>query len=153
MSVTVAAYVATALQRPWAVFNVIEAGQVTTGFCRSVIVIVNWQVVVFPAASVARNTFVVTPTGKVDPLGRPEIMATVVPGQLSVAAGVAKVTTRPHKPVFALTVMLAGQFITGACRSRTVTVKVQVAIRPEGSVAVAVTVVVPMAKVEPDAGE
>ena len=48
--------------------------------------------------------------------------------------------------------MFAGQLIAGAWRSCTVTVKLLVATRPEGSVAVAVTVVEPTAKVLPEAG-
>jgi hypothetical protein len=93
------------------------AGQVTTGLIRSLMVTVNWHVVVFPAASVARNTFVVVPTGKVEPLARPEIWAVVVPAQLSVATGVAKVTTRPQMPVVEPRLIFAGQLIVGACLS------------------------------------
>jgi hypothetical protein len=48
--------------------------------------------------------------------------------------------------------MLAGQVITGFSVSLTVTVKVQVAVLPELSVAVQVTVVVPLGKVEPEGG-
>ncbi len=132
--------------------TVIAAGQAMTGDCRSLMVTVNWQVVVLPAASVARKTFVVVPTGKVEPLDRPDIWTEVAPGQLSVAAGVAKVTTRPHTPVVLARVMFAGQFSVGAWLSSTVTEKILVAIRPEGSVAVIVTNVVPTGKDEPEAG-
>lgn len=48
--------------------------------------------------------------------------------------------------------MLAGQVIAGGMLSLTVTVKVQVAVLLEASVAVQVTVVTPFWKVEPDAG-
>ena len=48
--------------------------------------------------------------------------------------------------------MLAGQVITGAVLSLTVTVNEQAAVLPEASVAVAVTVEVPNAKVLPLAG-
>src|SRR5437763_704266 len=48
--------------------------------------------------------------------------------------------------------ILAGQTITGACVSFTLTVNVQVAVLPAASVAVAVTVVVPTGKKDPDAG-
>jgi hypothetical protein len=53
--------------------------------------------------------------------------------------------------VFTLTV--GGQVIVGSCVSTTVTVKVQLASLPAASVAVAVTVVVPTGKVEPEGGE
>lgn len=48
---------------------------------------------------------------------------------------------------------LAGQVIVGAWVSLTVTVKVQLPVRLAASVAVQVTVVTPLAKVEPEAGE
>jgi hypothetical protein len=51
-----------------------------------------------------------------------------------------------------LTTILAGQLITGACASTTVTVKVQLEVLFAASVAVAVTVVVPAGKKLPDAG-
>lgn len=47
---------------------------------------------------------------------------------------------------------LEGQVIVGACWSTTVTVKVQLFVLPEVSVAVQVTVVVPFGNVEPDGG-
>ena len=48
--------------------------------------------------------------------------------------------------------IFAGQLIVGNCVSLTVTVKVQLAVWPLASVAVLVTVVVPVANVEPLAG-
>lgn len=48
--------------------------------------------------------------------------------------------------------MLAGQVIEGSCVSFTFTVKLQVAVLPDVSVAVTVTVVVPFGNVEPDGG-
>ena len=48
--------------------------------------------------------------------------------------------------------MLAGQVITGFSVSLTVTVNVQLAVLPDASVAVLVTVVVPFGKVEPEGG-
>jgi hypothetical protein len=47
---------------------------------------------------------------------------------------------------------LDGQVIIGGCVSTIVTVKLHVAVLPDASVAVAVTVVVPFGKVEPDGG-
>jgi hypothetical protein len=49
--------------------------------------------------------------------------------------------------------MFSGQVTTGAWLSTTVTVKEQVAVLPEGSVAVAVTAVVPTPKKLPEARE
>ena len=49
-------------------------------------------------------------------------------------------------------VMLAGQLAVGASLSTTVTVKLHEEVLPLASVAVQVTVVVPSAKVEPEAG-
>ena len=51
-----------------------------------------------------------------------------------------------------MVVMFAGQVRVGFCVSTTVTVNVQDAVRFDASVAVQVTVVVPTAKVEPEAG-
>ena len=49
--------------------------------------------------------------------------------------------------------MLGGQVIVGGCVSLTVTVKVQLAVLPDESATVQVTVVVPTGKNEPEAGE
>jgi hypothetical protein len=49
--------------------------------------------------------------------------------------------------------MLAGQVMEGGWLSTTVTLKLQVPVLPEESVAVQVTVLVPLANVEPLAGE
>ena len=49
-------------------------------------------------------------------------------------------------------VTFAGHVIEGGCVSLTVTVNEQVAVLPAPSVAVAVTVVVPFGKLEPEAG-
>ena len=48
--------------------------------------------------------------------------------------------------------MFAGQVMTGASVSLIVMVKEQLALLPDGSLAVQVTVLVPFAKVEPEAG-
>jgi hypothetical protein len=50
-------------------------------------------------------------------------------------------------------VILAGQVIVGGCVSFTVTVNVQAETLPAASVAVEVTVVVPIGKKLPEAGE
>ena len=48
--------------------------------------------------------------------------------------------------------MSAGQVITGASVSLTVTINVQVSALPTGSIAIHVTVVVPTENAEPEAG-
>ena len=55
-------------------------------------------------------------------------------------------------PTAAFTEMSAGQVMAGAWLSETDTLKVHVAVLPDASVAVAVTVVAPSAKVLPEAG-
>ena len=69
--------------------TVVEAGQVTTGASLSTTVTCIEQVLVVPAASVARKTTAAVPAGKDDPLGRP-LVRTAVPevgAQLSVKDG------------------------------------------------------------------
>src|SRR5438128_8901162 len=48
-------------------------GQLMTGFSASFTVTVNEQEVLLPLESVTSNVFVVVPTGKVEPLGRPAV--------------------------------------------------------------------------------
>ena len=108
---------------------------------------VNEQVAVLPAASVAVEVTVVVPTGK--RLPDAGTLATVTPGQLSLADGAAKFTNAPQTPGEVLAVIFAGQVIVGGCTSFTVMVKVQ--YPPPGS-EVTVTVVVPTGKNDPEAG-
>jgi hypothetical protein len=115
------------------------------GACVSFTVTVKVQVAVLPEASVAVEVTVVVPVG--NRLPEAGTLVTTTPGQLSVAVAL-KFTIAPHMPVVLLTVIFAGQVITGGCASITVTVNEQ--IPPPGSVAV--TVVVPRGKNEPDAG-
>ena len=62
-------------------------------------------------------------------------------------------TTAEHWPGSVDLVMFAGHAMVGFSASVTVTVKLHVALFPDVSVAVQLTVVVPTGKVEPDAGE
>ena len=128
-------------------------GQVTVGACVSWIVTVKVHPPWFPAASMARQVTVVTPTGKVDPEAGRQATATG-PGQLSTPTGVVKLTTLEHWPAVFGRVMFAGHATVGACASLIVTVNVQVpsGLLGDPSAAVHVTVVVPTGKVEPDAG-
>ena len=98
-----------------------------------------------PAASVAVEVTVVVPIGNKLPDAGTDV--TVTPGQLSVAVGV-KLTVAPHWPGLLPTDILAGQVIVGGCTSFTRTVNVH---RPPPE-AVAVTVVSPTGKNDPEAG-
>ena len=73
-------------------------------------VTVKAHVEVLPCASVAVLVTVVVPTAKVLPLAG--LLATVTPGQLSVALTL-NVTLLLHPPGAALTVIFAGQVICG----------------------------------------
>ncbi len=53
--------------------TVCVGGQTTSGVSASTTVIVNVQVLELPAASVAVNSIVVTPTGNSEPLARPAV--------------------------------------------------------------------------------
>jgi hypothetical protein len=114
------------------------------------------HVAVLLDASVAVQVTVVVPTGNCTPDGG--LQLTVVPGQLSVATGVVKLAAalvaKGHEAC-AVTVTAAGQPFgnTGACASIILTMKLQVPVLLEASLAVQLTVVVPTGKNEPVAGE
>ena len=82
LSVADATYETTALHRPASFPWVMFAGQLAAGFSVSNMVTVNEQVFVLPAASVAVQVTVETPTGNVSVAGK---QAMLTPGQLSVA--------------------------------------------------------------------
>jgi hypothetical protein len=128
------------------------AGQLIVGFSSSLTVTVNEQVVaeVLPLVSVAEQVTVVVPLGNVEPDAG--LQLAVASGQLSLAVA-EKLTTAEHWPGSFALVMLAGQLIVGFSLSLTVTVNEQLPVLFEASVAEHVTVVVPLANVEPDAGE
>ena len=85
----------------------------------SVTVTVKLQVELLPQASVAVAVTRVVPTAKNDPDSGLKVM--VAEPQLSVAVAVNE-TFAPHIPAALLTVILAGQVITGAVLSFTVIV-------------------------------
>ena len=115
-------------------------------------VTVKLQVAVLPDISVAVQFTVVVPSGKHVPDAGVHATVTVV--QLSVAPGSGKVTTAHELLIVGVTaVLLSGQVIAGGWVSFTLTVKEQVAVLPEESATVQLTVVVPLAKNEPEAGE
>ena len=110
---------------------------------------VNEHVAVFPDASVAVTVTVVTPNGNVDPDGG--TATTVTPGQLSLAFNL-KFTTAEHWFGSFGVVIFAGHLITGGCESFTVTVKLQFDEFFDASLTLHETVVVPIGKVDPEAG-
>src|SRR5439155_772398 len=115
----------------------------------SVTVTVKVQLELLPLASVAVQVTVLVPLAKLEPdAGTHRIEP---PGQLSVNEK-AKLTLLAHCPGAVLTVRLPGQLGTGRSVSVTVTVKVQFELLPLASVAVQVTVLVPLAKLVPEAG-
>src|SRR5437899_45524 len=125
---------------PWTMF----AGQaVRLGAWLSLTVTAKVQALVRALVSVAVQVTVVTPLIKSVPLAG--LHTKVTPGQLSLAVG-AKVTLAVHLPSSVLTATLAGQVICGSSVSLTVTVKVQLAVLLAASVALQVTVVVPLSK-------
>ena len=115
-------------------------------------VIVNEQLLVLPAASLTPHVTVDVPFGNVEPDGGAQVGA-ATPGQLSDTVGAGYVTTAEHFPESVPVTTLAGQVIKGGCVSLIVTVNEQLAVLPEASLTVQVTVVVPFGNVEPDGGE
>ena len=61
--------------------------QMAVGGVTSLTVTLKLHVAVLPLASVLRKAMVVVPTGKVAPLGRPEVITLPTPEQLSVPTG------------------------------------------------------------------
>src|SRR6266511_3141488 len=120
-----------------------------TGLSVSRTVTVNEHVAWLPDASVAVQFTVVVPGGKVEPDGG--LHTTFTPGQLSVEPG-ANATAADTFPGSLPTTMLVGQVIFGGSESLTVTVNEQLELLPAPSLAVQVTVVVPVGKNEPEAG-
>jgi len=77
------------------------------------------------------------PLANVEPLAG--LHTLVTPGQLSVALTNQVTLEASQTPAVVFVTMLAGQVITGFSVSLTVTVKLQLAVLPEASVAVQVT--------------
>ena len=74
------------------------------------------------------------------------------PPQLSAVVGLTKTFVALHEFASEATTTSLAQVMVGFWVSLTVTVKLQVLVRPTASVAVEVTVVVPFGKVDPEAG-
>src|SRR5438067_7220508 len=105
-----------------------SAGQTITGAWLSRTVTVKLQAAVLPAASLTTNVLVVTPSGNNEPLARPAVCAVLEPGQLSVPNGAGALAFTPLALRSRLRVTSGEQTITGAWLSRTVTVKLHVAV-------------------------
>src|SRR5947207_5163547 len=118
----------TAAWHPASALALVGAGQLTLGGSLSVTVTVKLHVAVLPAASVTRNTLVVTPTGKADPLANPPVCVVTAPAHVSAACGAFRGTTARHRLASTLATMFEGQLITGGSLSLTVTVKLHVAV-------------------------
>jgi hypothetical protein len=124
-------------------------GSVKTGPVESCTVTMKLPPAVLPAASAAEQATVVAPIGKSVP--DPGVQKTdTLPSTASVADA-AKLTTEPAVDV-ASTVWLDGSVSVGAVVSCTEVVKLPAALLPAASVAEHETVVVPRAKVLPEAG-
>jgi hypothetical protein len=141
-----------ALHDPMVLLTVMFAGQeMNNGASASFTVIVNEQIAIFPAASVAVYVIFVTPIGKTDPFAGPAVCITVTPAQLSLAVGVIQLTTALHDPGLFEVIIFNGQVTNvGFWLSVTVTVNEQVAVLPPASVAVKLTGVVPTGNNEPE---
>jgi hypothetical protein len=124
-------------------------GTVTTGGVVSFTVTVKEAEPVLLCVSVAVQVTVVAPIGNVEPLAGVQLTGRA-PSTLSVAEA-EYVKTAPVSPV-ASTVALAGMVMTGGVLSVTVTVNEAEPVLPWVSVAVHVTVVVPIGNVEPLGG-
>jgi hypothetical protein len=98
--------------------------------------------------SLAEQFTGVVPTAKAEPEAGVQVTGTL-PSTRSLAVAVKDTVAGPRSPI--VTVMSAGRLRAGAVVSTTVTVAVPVPMLPGGSVAVQVTVVVPIGNVEPEA--
>src|SRR5438094_4265808 len=95
-------------------------GHMIAGGSLSLTVTVKLHVAVLPAASVTRNTLVVTPTGKADPLANPPVCVVTAPAQLSVPTEAHSVALQSQYVVSTLPTLVDGQLITGGSLSVTV---------------------------------
>jgi hypothetical protein len=129
---------------------VMSAGTVTIGAVVSSTVTSKSALPVLPAASVAEQVIRVVPNGKVSPEFASQVGVSA-PSTLSRAEAL-KLTAAPDEPV-ASAVMSAGTVTTGGVVSCTVTLKLALPVLLWVSVAVQLTVVVPIGKVKPEAGE
>ena len=125
------------------------AGQVSTGACVSLTVMLNEQLAVLRDESMAVQVTACVPVENLLPEGGEQL--TVTAEQRSLAVGVGNSTTAEHWPASVVLVIFAGQVIEGGWLSLTVIVKLHDTLLLP-LVAVQVTVVTPAGKNEPDGG-
>ena len=147
-------HVAIALFAPAAAVKFIFDGQVIDTVLAVLPVTVTWkeQVVVLPQPSVAVYVTVEVPIGKLPPLGIPLVkVAVAVPVvQSVVGTGAVQVATALTAPAAVVNAISDGQVILILLDPAvTVTSKEHVVVLPQPSVAVYVTIVVPIGKLEP----
>ena len=118
------------------------SGQLMLGTSVSTTVMVKLQVCVLPHLSVAVNTIVDTPNGKVDPEAMPLVLTTVTGLLQSVAIGVLYTTLDAQRSTSTLTVIFAGQLLnTGGITSLLTTIiALLLPVAPHPSVTVHVIV-------------
>lgn len=134
------------------VFCVMAAGHVILGGCLSCTTTLNVHVFWLPLASFAVYCTVVVPIAKLPP-GECVAVSVGTAPLLSVGLGTVHVAWPVAWSCFVFTVTVPGHVRLGASLSCTTTEKVQLAWLLEASVAVALTVVVPMLNCVPLAGE
>src|SRR5688572_5450170 len=149
LSVALGSKVTTALHRPASALRTTLLAHNRSGLSRSSTSTLNPQLTVLLLTSVAVQPTSVVPRGKRVPEGGTH--TTVAPAQSSATLG-AKFTTASQRPRSVPATMLLGHTSIGGSMSCTVTVKEQLCVFVVASVAVHVTVVIPIEKREPLAG-
>ncbi len=115
-------------------------------------VTVNEQLPEFPDVSLAEQVTVVTPIGKLVPEAGEQVTVRA-PSQTSLAVAENVAVAEPEPTGLSVRLIGPGQVTTGAWLSATVTVKLHELLLPDVSEAEQVTVVTPLAKAVPEAGE
>lgn len=109
------------------------------------------ELLTLPAASKTEQVTVVVPLLKVEPEGGMQTGAPT-PGQLSETPGSGNATCVLHWPGAVFAEIFGSGATIGASVSITVTVKEHGLVLPEASLTEQLTVVVPLPKIEPEAG-
>ena len=115
-------------------------------------VTVKVQLPELPDVSVAEQVTVVTPSGKLLPEAGEHVTGRA-PSQTSLAVAENVAVAEPEPAGFSVKLIGPGQITVGAWLSATVTVKLHELLLPDVSEAEQVTVVTPLGKAFPEAGE
>ena len=149
LSLTVGANVTTAVLLQVGTLVVMLAGQVIVGLVLSLTVTVNEQLFVLPPVSMAVQVTSVVPLANVDPLVGVQVVVDVLPH------GLVEVTVHfticEQEVAVVLVVMLPGQVMVGGGETCE-TVKLHVLVLPQSSVAVQITLVLPVTNPTPGFG-